>query len=124
MECIYRSRCNIFNSFGNAIICMYIYKGRLVKISTNIAFLFNKEIYVKYLILYYNLLYSDEYIYKIYVLPRMGEGKVNSLFYSYYCIGSNLKRQSRMGNQKIYIHRIKCKTKTHHTVGTVIKSSR
>ena len=32
---------------------MYIYKGRLVKISENIAFLFYKEIYKKYLILYY-----------------------------------------------------------------------
>jgi hypothetical protein len=28
-------------------------KGRLVKISENIAFLFYKEIYMKYLILYY-----------------------------------------------------------------------
>jgi hypothetical protein len=30
----------------------YIYKGRLVKISANIAFLSYKEIYMKYLILY------------------------------------------------------------------------
>jgi spore coat protein CotH len=32
---------------------MYIYKGRLLKISEKIAFLFYKEIYKKYLILYY-----------------------------------------------------------------------
>jgi len=51
----YRSRCNIFNSFGNALLFMYIYKGRLVKISENIAFLFYKEIYMKYLILYYKV---------------------------------------------------------------------
>jgi hypothetical protein len=29
----FRSRCNIFNSFGNALLFRYIYKGRLVKIS-------------------------------------------------------------------------------------------
>jgi len=46
--------CNIFNSFGNSLLFMNIYKGRLVKISENIAFLFYKEIYMKYLILYYN----------------------------------------------------------------------
>jgi hypothetical protein len=50
----YRSRCNIFNSFGNALLFRYIYKGRAVKISANIAFLFYKEIYMKYLLLYYN----------------------------------------------------------------------
>ena len=33
---------------------MYIYKGKLVKISANIAFLFYKEIYMKYSMLYYN----------------------------------------------------------------------
>ena len=33
-------------------------KGRLVKISENIAFLFYKEIYMKYLILYYKTLYD------------------------------------------------------------------
>ena len=44
----YRLRCNIFNSFENALIFMNIYKGRLVKISA----LFYKKIYVKYLILY------------------------------------------------------------------------
>jgi len=31
---------------------MYIYKGTLIKISVNIAFLFYREIYMKYLILY------------------------------------------------------------------------
>jgi hypothetical protein len=51
----YRSRCNIFNSFVNAIHFRYIYKGRLVKISANIAFLFYKEIYMKYVMLYYKL---------------------------------------------------------------------
>ena len=54
----YRSICNIFNSFGNALLFRYICKGRLVKISENIAFSFNKEIYMKYLILYYNVLYN------------------------------------------------------------------
>ena len=49
----YRSRCNIFNSFGIALFFRYIYKGRLVRISENIAFLFYKEIYMKYLKLYY-----------------------------------------------------------------------
>ena len=49
----YRLRYNIFNSFGIALLFRYIYKGRLVKISENIAFLFYKEIYMKYLILYY-----------------------------------------------------------------------
>jgi hypothetical protein len=53
----YRSRCNIFNSFGNTLLFRYIYKGRLVKISENIAFLFCKEIYMKYLILYYKSQY-------------------------------------------------------------------
>ena len=28
----YRSSCNIFNSFGNALLCMCIYKARLVKL--------------------------------------------------------------------------------------------
>jgi hypothetical protein len=32
-------------------------KETLVKISVNIAFLFYKEIYMKYLILYYNIYY-------------------------------------------------------------------
>ena len=54
----YRSRCNIFNSFPNALLFMYIYKGRLVKISENIAFLFYKEIYMIYLILYYKTFYG------------------------------------------------------------------
>jgi hypothetical protein len=49
----YRLRCNMFNSFGIALLFRYIYKGRLVKISENIAFLSYKEIYMKYLILYY-----------------------------------------------------------------------
>jgi hypothetical protein len=51
----YRSRCNIFNSFVIALLFRYIYKGRLVKISENIALLFYKEIYMKYLILYYKI---------------------------------------------------------------------
>jgi hypothetical protein len=49
----YRSRCNILNSFGIALLFRYIYKGRLGKISENIAFLFYKEMYMEYLILYY-----------------------------------------------------------------------
>ena len=52
-----RMDCNMFNSFRNALLFMYIYKGRLVKISENIAFLFYKEIYIKYLILYYKSVY-------------------------------------------------------------------
>ena len=55
MQC--RSRCNIFNSFRNALLFRYIYKGKLVKMSENIAFLFYKEIDMKYLILYYNSCY-------------------------------------------------------------------
>jgi hypothetical protein len=38
----------------NALLFRYIYKGRPVKISANITFLFYKEILLKYLILYYN----------------------------------------------------------------------
>ena len=55
----YRSRCNILNSFGNALlyIYIYIYKGRLVEILENIAFVFYKEIYMKYLILYDKRIY-------------------------------------------------------------------
>ena len=49
----YRSRCNIFNSFGIALLFRDIYKEKLVRISENIAYLFYKEIYMKYLILYY-----------------------------------------------------------------------
>ena len=35
----YRSRCNIFNSFGDTLLFRYIYKERLVKTLENIAFL-------------------------------------------------------------------------------------
>jgi hypothetical protein len=38
---------------GNALLLMYIYKESPVKKSTNIAFLSYKEIYMKYLMLYY-----------------------------------------------------------------------
>ena len=54
----YRSRCNIFNSFGNTLLFMYIYNRRVVNISENNAFLFYKEIYTKYLILYYIIMLS------------------------------------------------------------------
>jgi len=54
----YRSGCNMFNSFGKALLFRYIYKGTLVQISEDIAFLFCKEIYMKYLILYYNEKYQ------------------------------------------------------------------
>ena len=54
----YRSRCNILNSFGNTLLFMYIYNRRIVSISENIAFLFYKEIYTKYLILYYIIMFS------------------------------------------------------------------
>jgi hypothetical protein len=53
----YRPRCNIFNTFGISLLYRYSYKGRLVKILENIAFLFYKEIYMKYLILYYKCIY-------------------------------------------------------------------
>jgi hypothetical protein len=53
----YRSRYNMFNSFGNAPYFMHIYNGRLVKILANITFSFYKEIYMKYLILYYKMTY-------------------------------------------------------------------
>jgi hypothetical protein len=59
----YRSRCNILNTFGIALLFRYIYKGRLVRISENIAFLFYKEIYMKYLILYYKHVYSLLYFF-------------------------------------------------------------
>ena len=54
----YRSRCNILNSFGNTLLFMYIYNRRVVNISENITFLFYKEIYTKYLILYYIIMLS------------------------------------------------------------------
>jgi hypothetical protein len=57
----YQSRCNIFNSFGNALLFRYIYKGKLVKISANIVFLFYKKIYMKYLILYYKSCYPSNW---------------------------------------------------------------
>ena len=41
----------------NALLFRYIYKGRPVKISANNVFLFYKEIDMKYLMLYYNILY-------------------------------------------------------------------
>jgi hypothetical protein len=47
----------MLNSSGFALLFRYIYKGRLIKISENIAFLFYKEIYMKYLILYYKYNY-------------------------------------------------------------------
>ena len=54
----YRSRCIFFSDlFENALLFRYIYKGRLVKISANTAFLFYKEIYMNYLILYYKFAY-------------------------------------------------------------------
>ena len=52
----YRSRCNILNSFGNALLFRYVYNENLLKISANIAFLFYKEIYMKYLILLHTLI--------------------------------------------------------------------
>jgi hypothetical protein len=57
MECNIGQDAIFFNSFRNTLLFMYSYKGRLLKISANIAFLFYKEIYMKYLILYYNTSY-------------------------------------------------------------------
>ena len=65
----YRSRCNIFNSFGIFQLFRYIYKGRLVKISENIAFLSYKEIYMKYLIL--------QYYYKTEILLKVALSTIN-----------------------------------------------
>jgi hypothetical protein len=48
------SKKTAINSLGNAVLLRHIYKGRLLKISANISFLFYKEIYMKYLILYHN----------------------------------------------------------------------
>jgi hypothetical protein len=62
----YRWRCNIFNSFGNVLLLRYIYKGRLVKTSANIAFSFYKEIYMKKLIVYYNVSYFVLYHFQQY----------------------------------------------------------
>jgi hypothetical protein len=53
----YRSRCNICNLFGYVLLFRYNYKEKLVKILTNIAFLFYKDIYMKYLILHYKTEY-------------------------------------------------------------------
>jgi len=60
--------CNIsqeqyFNSFRIALLFRYIYKGRLVKISGKSTILFYKEIYMKYLILYYNTFYNSLTLY-------------------------------------------------------------
>jgi hypothetical protein len=57
---------NIFNSFGNVLLLRYIYKGRLVKTSANIAFSFYKEIYMKKLIVYYNVSYFVLYHFQQY----------------------------------------------------------
>jgi hypothetical protein len=54
----YQSRWNIFNWFRNALLFRSIYQRRLVKISANIAFVFQKEIYLKYLIPYYYIVYT------------------------------------------------------------------
>ena len=50
-----RMECNIGQDaifLTHALLFRYIYKERPVKISANIAILFYKEIYMKYLILY------------------------------------------------------------------------
>ena len=44
--------------FGSVLHFKYIYKGILVKICANIAFLFYKEIDMKHLILYYKYIYK------------------------------------------------------------------
>jgi hypothetical protein len=53
MECNIGQDAIFFNSIGIALLLRYIYKGSLVNILENIAFLFYKEIFMKYLILYY-----------------------------------------------------------------------
>ena len=59
MEKVYNTisvKIQYFNSFGMLFILFrYIYKGIFIKISTNITFLFYKEIYMKYLILHYEV---------------------------------------------------------------------
>jgi len=47
----------IFLTYSEMLYFRYIYKGRLVKILANVAFLFYKGIFTKYLILYYKLTY-------------------------------------------------------------------
>jgi pyruvoyl-dependent arginine decarboxylase (PvlArgDC) len=65
----YRLRCNIFNSFENALIFMNIYKGRLVKISALFYKKNLREIFdtiqasphchgQKYLVLYYKRVFA------------------------------------------------------------------
>ena len=61
MECNIGQDAFFFNSFGIALLFRYIYKGRLVRISENIAFIFYKEIYMNYLILYYNAYYCIDF---------------------------------------------------------------
>jgi hypothetical protein len=62
----YWSICNILTHSEMLYFFRYIYKGTLVKISVNIAFLFYNEIYMKYLILYYNIVY-------VILIPRFSE---------------------------------------------------
>jgi hypothetical protein len=49
--------CNILAHSAMLYFLGIFIKETLVKISVNIAFLFYKEIYMKYLILYYNIYY-------------------------------------------------------------------
>jgi len=41
----YRSRCNIFNSFGIALLFMYIYKGRLVNNGKYCIFILQRNLH-------------------------------------------------------------------------------
>ena len=81
----YRSRCNIFNSFGNTLLFMYIYNRRVVNISENIAFLFYKEIYTKYLILYYIIMLSVNFFCNISsydILAHMTKNYIALIYYA------------------------------------------
>jgi len=83
----YRSRCNSFNSIGNTLLFMYIYKRRVVNISENIVFLFYKEIKTKYLILYYNICNM------LHICYRHIMHTINSEYMNIFCLNLNTLKQ-------------------------------
>ena len=81
----YRSRCNILNWLGNTLLFMYIYNKRVVNISENIAFLFYKEIYTKYLIPYYIIMLSVNFFCNISsydILAYMTKNYIALIYYA------------------------------------------
>ena len=85
MECNIGQDAILFNSFGNALLYSYIYKGWLVKISANISFFFYKEIYMKYLILYYK-----SWIFQTVVLAIILKRKMDFEFNVYYPVTGDI----------------------------------